>query len=378
MSQVLRLLLIEDSQPDADLIVSRLERAGYDARPTRVQSAAALRAALKNPQFDVIIADYRLPQFDAPAALEIVLTSGHDLPFLVVSGAIGEERAAAMMKAGAHDYVMKDNLARLAPAVARAMEDAAARRELRRAEQHRRQLEAQLLQAQKMESIGRLAGAVAHDFNNLLTVISGYAHMGLSESGTTDSSHDAFVQIADAARRAGDLAGRLLAFSRPKPVETREIALNDLVRNFEKMLAPMLGKNIRLELRLDAGGGTLRADPNQIEQIIMNLAVNARDAMPDGGRLSIETSMISEARQVQLRVADTGTGIPPEVMKHIFEPFFTTKSEGVGTGLGLATVYAIVKQAHGSIEVASEPGRGTTFTLRFPASGWEAGDRTAA
>ena len=366
MNQPLRVLIIEDSESDMGLIVRQLENAGYDVHASCVQTAKELRAALAAPAYDAIIADYRLPQFDAPAALAMVREGGHDIPFLVVSGAIGEERAVAMMKAGAHDYVMKSNLARLAPAVEREMRDAVARRELRRTEEERHKLEEQFRRAQKLESIGRLAGAVAHDFNNMLTVIAGYAQLGLSELTSQDGLHDAFTQIGDAAKRASDLARRLLAFSRPQPAEARDVVLNELVRDFEKMLARVVGDAIQLELSLDPRAGVLHADRGQIEQILMNLAVNARDAMPEGGRLTIETASIPARGQIQLRVTDTGTGMSPEVMTHIFEPFFTTKEEGKGTGLGLANVYGIVKQAQGTIEVASKPGKGTTFTLVFP------------
>ncbi len=371
MSQPVRVLLIEDSESDAGLIVRHLENAGYSVDAHCVQTAEALRAALAGGAYDAIIADYHLPQFDAPAALAIVRDTALDIPFLVVSGTIGEERAVAMMKAGAHDYLMKNNLARLAPAVGREIRDAAARRELRHAEAERQRIEEQFRQAQKMESIGRLASAVAHDFNNLLTVIAGYAQMGLE--GTSPESHLrlAFAEIDEAATRAADLAGRLLAFGRPKPAASRDVVLNELVRNFERMLTRVLGGTIQLEVSLDPHVGKLHGDSGQIEQILMNLAVNARDAMPEGGRLTIEAVTIPASGQIQLTVSDTGTGMSPEVMARIFEPFFTTKPEGKGTGLGLATVYGIVKQADGSIEVASEPGRGTTFTLRFPATAFQ-------
>jgi signal transduction histidine kinase len=251
--------------------------------------------------------------------------------------------------------------------VEREIRDAQARLELRRTEEERRRLEEQFRQAQKMESIGRLAGSVAHDFNNMLTVIAGYAQLGLSELTPTDGLHEAFAQIADAAKRAADLSSRLLAFSRPQTAAARDIALNELVRNFEKMLARVLGKGIQLAVTLDPGVGCLYADPGQMEQVLLNLAVNARDAMPEGGRLTIETAAIPASRQILLRVGDAGVGMSPEVMSRIFEPFFTTKAEGKGTGLGLATVYGIVKQTQGTIEVASQIGRGTIFTMLFPA-----------
>jgi len=377
MKRPLRVLLIEDSESDAALIVRHLETGGYTVHAGRVSTAASLRAALADSDYDAIIVDYHLPQFDAPSALAIVRERALDVPFIVVSGTIGEERAVAMMKSGAHDYVMKSNLARLAPAVEREVREAAARRELRHAEEERRRLEEQFRRAQKMESIGRLAGAVAHDFNNILTVISGYAQMGLAEDAAPEHLRDAFTQIDDAATRATDLARRLLNFSRPQPAAPRDIVLNDLVRNFERMLARVLGETIRLEVALDPLAAAIHADPGQIEQVLMNLAVNARDAMPKGGRLRIETRSIEADRQVQLTVSDTGTGMSPEVMAHIFEPFFTTKPEGKGTGLGLATVYGIVKQSRGSIEAVSEPGKGTTFKLLFPAAPSEARGRDA-
>jgi signal transduction histidine kinase len=243
--------MIEDSESDAALIVRNLENAGYSVAANRVQTAGALRAALEDPAYDVIIADHYLPQFDAPAALAMVRESGHDIPFLVVSGTIGEERAVAMMKAGALDYLMKDNLARLAPAVGREIRDALARRELRQAEAERGRLEEQVRRAQKMESIGRLAGAVSHDFNNMLTVITGYARLGLNELTPQDRLYEAFAQIEDAARRASDLARRLLAFSRPQPTELRDIVLNDLVCNFQKMLARVVGDAVQLDVSLD-------------------------------------------------------------------------------------------------------------------------------
>jgi signal transduction histidine kinase len=368
MNRPLRVLLIEDSESDAALVVRHLESGGYHVQADRVETAGALRTALDGATYDVIIADHHLPQFDAPAALAIVRENGQDIPFLVVSGTIGEELAVAIMKAGAHDYLMKSHLARLAPAVGREIRDASARRELRHAEAERQRMEQELRQSQKLESIGRMASAVAHDFNNLLTVISGYAEFGLSELTPEDDLYEAFAQIGDAAKRAADMTRRLLAFSRPQSVAPRDVVLNELVRNFEKMLARAVGEKVKLDISLDPQAKVIQTDPGQMEQVLMNLAVNARDAMPEGGRLKIETRSIAPTGQIQLSVSDTGGGMPPAVMAHIFEPFFTTKKEGKGTGLGLATVYGIVKQSQGTIEVQSEPGKGTTFTLLFPAT----------
>jgi two-component system, cell cycle sensor histidine kinase and response regulator CckA len=244
----------------------------------------------------------------------------------------------------------------------------------------RKRLEDQFRQAQKLEGIGRLAGGVAHDFNNLLTVISGYAQMALDDMEAQHPLRDSMEEILKSADRATGLTRQLLVFSRRQVSEPKNIVLNDLVRDFEKMLRRLIGEDVRLVLSLDPAAGVLHADAGQIEQVMLNLAVNARDAMPNGGTLSIETSrlLVDEdfARMhmsvpigphVMLVVSDTGSGMSPDVKAHLFEPFFTTKEPGKGTGLGLSTVYGIVKQSEGSIWVYSEPGRGSAFKIIFPA-----------
>jgi PAS domain S-box-containing protein len=244
----------------------------------------------------------------------------------------------------------------------------------------RKQLEEQLRQSQKLDSIGQLAGGVAHDFNNLLVVIGGYASMMLEDLPPEHVMREGLEEIRNAGDRAGALTRQLLTFSRRQRAEQKNFAINDLVLNLEKMLRRMIGEDIDLVLALDQSAGVMCADPVHMEQVIVNLAVNARDAMPDGGRLLIETSRlfadeefarihleITPGEYVMLSVSDAGTGMTPEVKSHIFEPFFTTKSKSKGTGLGLSTVYGIVKQSSGSIFVYSEPGRGSTFKMLFPA-----------
>jgi PAS domain S-box-containing protein len=641
MSEVLRVLQVEDSESDAALIVRLLEKAGYDVQAERVEDAAAMRAALAGKTWDAIIADYHLPGFDAPAALATLQQTGLDVPFLVVSGTMGEDVAVGMMKAGAHDYLLKDHLARLVPAVKREVREAHIRQERRQAEeslklaliaaeeanqryhlvadqsrtiiwevnaeglytyvshvseavlgyppaeimdtkhfwdlrrdegreefgvrarellargepfldfenevrtrdgrvvwvstngspvlnergelvgyrgsstditerkraqealrtseeryrlisentadviwlldadsrrftyvspsvQHllgylpeeilgkdlvatltpesqayadsrltavlarfaggdesvrtqvhqidqarkdgsiartevaitllqnqegrvseilgvtrdvteRLQVEARLLQAQKLESVGRLAGGVAHDFNNLLTVINGYCDMLTSELPPDDASYEVVTEIRTAGERAAALSGQLLVLSRKQVVQTREVNLNDIIREVEKMLGRVIGEDIQLESALSPTLGCVLADPGQLHQILMNLVVNARDAMPNGGSLLIETmnldleqgfigphAEVQAGRYVQLKVTDTGTGMTQEVLSHLFEPFFTTKKAGEGTGLGLATVYGIVQQCGGSIWVYSQPGQGTNFTIYLP------------
>jgi len=244
----------------------------------------------------------------------------------------------------------------------------------------RTNLEDQLRQAQKLEAIGSLASGVAHDFNNLLTTILGYGELGLMKLGKDDPLRDKIEAIYEAGQKASTLTRQLLAFSRKQVLEMRVINLNSLLDNLSKMIDRMIGEDIEIRMHLGRSAGNIMADPGQIEQIIMNLAINARDAMPDGGLITIETQELdldeeyckthadvtTPGSYLALYVTDEGIGMPPSVMEKIFDPFFTTKEKGSGTGLGLSTVYGIVKQHHGHIFVYSELGRGTTFKIYFP------------
>jgi len=241
-------------------------------------------------------------------------------------------------------------------------------------------LEAQLLQAQKMDAIGRLAGGIAHDFNNLLTIITSYSELALDSVAPGSSAHGGLQEILGAARRAAGLTRQLLGFSRTQAQALRVAELNPVVGEIVKTLHHLIGEDIELAFVPGQGLGRLRLDPVQIEQILMNLAANSRDAMPQGGRCTVETSnvqldeqyadrknaVIPPGRYAVLTVTDTGAGIPPDQLAHVFEPFYTTKSSGKGTGLGLATVYGIVKQNQGFVWVYSEPGLGTTFKIYLP------------
>jgi hypothetical protein len=243
----------------------------------------------------------------------------------------------------------------------------------------RKQLEEQLVHAQKMEAVGRLAGGVAHDFNNMLTVISGYNRMILDELSPLDPLHDYAQEIGKAAERAGAVTNQLLAFSRRQVIQPRVVNVNTILAQTEKMLRRLLGEDIQLTLNLPDGVGNIQADPNQIEQAVVNLAVNSRHAMPTGGHIAIETGNVfldedyikthlgvAPGAFVMISVTDTGHGMDQATRQRIFEPFFTTKERGKGTGLGLASVYGMVKQSGGDIWVYSEPGKGTTFRLYFP------------
>jgi signal transduction histidine kinase/ActR/RegA family two-component response regulator len=252
----------------------------------------------------------------------------------------------------------------------------------RRDEADRASLEDQLRQAQKMEGIGQLAGGIAHDFNNLLTIIRGYATLALSSVGPQDGVRSDLEQIEQAADRAAGLTRQLLAFARKTVLQPELVDLGAIVHGVEPMLTRLLGEDVVLVTVTPQLHTLVLADPSQMEQVIVNLAINARDAMPDGGTLTIETAEVELDREfvrqvpaatvgpnATLSVTDTGTGMDEVTMAHLFEPFYTTKGPGKGTGLGLATVYGIVRQSGGAVEATSELGRGSTFTVYLPGIG---------
>ena len=505
MSVPVRILLAEHSDDDAAVVVHALRRAGYDPTVSRVHDRAQYLAAL-DTDVDAIISDYSMPHFSCAAALALMRARGLDLPFIVVSGTIDEDAAVAILRAGAHDFVTKQNLARLGPAIDRELLDARNRAERRRAERslahqrdflrlvldtnpglifvkdssgrftlanqavadlygttvpdligkteadfnvcveevvHGRAVEHQVIstghavligaevvtdpktgaarwfetrrvplavpddgdrhvlgiaseiterkaaedtlrarddhfrQSQKMEAVGQLAGGVAHDFNNLLTAILGYTAL------IAETAHDQpellgdLEEIRKAGERAKALTQQLLTFSRKQMAQPSVVDLNGIVSQVEKMLHRVIGEDVVMATTKGAGLLPIKADPNQLEQILVNLAINARDAMPRGGTLRIETkndvmgggdpASGAPVPCVAMIVSDTGLGIPDAIRDRIFEPFFTTKGPGKGTGLGLSTVYGIVTQCSGTIAVESERDMGTTFTIRFPA-----------
>jgi signal transduction histidine kinase len=320
----------------------------------------------------LILSDFSLPAFDGLSAVEIVRAKWPDLPVILVSGTLGEERAIDSLKSGATDYVLKERLARLAPAVRRAMHEVEERAE-------RRRLEAQFIEAQKMEAIGQLAGGVAHDFNNILAVIMGCSELITSKLGADSPLQKYTEEIRHASERAAGLTQQLLVFSRKQTVQPVVLDLNNVVKGLDKMLRRLIGENIEMTIVPGKQIGCIKADSGHIGQVLMNLVVNARDAMPNGGNLTIATNRVtldeSDTRThpgampgdyVMLSVSDTGTGMTGEVKARLFEAFFTTKPSGKGTGLGLATCQTIVQQSGGHIGVYSEVGKGTTFKIYFP------------
>jgi PAS domain S-box-containing protein len=498
--QPLRVLYVEDSSFDREIVADVLSREGLDCEFAYAATEKEFTEALDSFQFDLILSDFTLPSFSGAAALMVAKAIRPEVPFLFVSGTIGEERAVESVRRGATDYVLKNHLDRLVPAVRRALLEAQEHKERLRAEQllreseerfrqvvenirevfwltdpdkqamlyispayekiwgrtcdslyqsprtwidavhledrervleaastkqvrgdydevyrivrpdgslrwihdrafplrdaddkiyrmvgiaeditEQRNLELQLRHVQKMESIGQLAGGVAHDFNNMLTVIQGHASLLALEPTLNETAQESAKGILLAAESAATLTRQLLTFSRRQVIQTRELNLNDIIESIIKMLRRVLGKNVALQFTAGDIPPVL-ADMGMLEQVLMNLAVNARDAMPDGGTLNIHTGTetISEAfarqnpeasagRFVRLEIADTGCGIPSENLSKIFEPFFTTKEAGKGTGLGLAIVYGIVRQHRGWITLQSKAGCGTTFKIYLPA-----------
>ena len=370
MGNPLRVLIVEDSANDAELLVYELMRVGYDVTHLRVETAGEMERALDESEWDVILSDYSLPAFSGPAALGVLQAKGIDLPFIIVSGTIGEETAVSSLRAGAHDFLLKGHMARLGPAIDRELREAAARRENTR-------LEGRLRQAQKVELLGQLAGSVAHDFNNVLTAILGFCELLLGDVAADAPERADLLEIQKAGERAAGLTRQLLAFSRQQVLQPRTHDLCELVSSVEPMLRRLIFENIDLTVSLDSGPSLLRIDATQLEQILVNLVVNARDAMPRGGKLTLTTGAtvvdraadgppLPPGEYLVLSVSDTGTGMSEVTMQRIFEPFFTTKGAGKGTGLGLATVSGIVKQNGGEMVVASEEGRGSTFTIYLP------------
>jgi two-component system cell cycle sensor histidine kinase/response regulator CckA len=378
MSEPLRVLIVEDSEDEVLSFVRELRRGGYDVAHEQAATADAMAAALQRRRWDIVIGEHPMPQFGSLSPLAVLKQTGRDIPFIIVSSAIGEDSAVRAMKDGARDYIVKTNLARLTPAVRRELREAMERRARGRAEEDLRKSEEQVRQSQKLEAIGRLAGGVAHDFNNHLTIIIGYCQLLMDRKGPVEAGHNEVGIIKDAAVRAASLTRQLLAFSRKQVLEARVLDLNTILTSLNPMLQRLIGEDVQLLLSLDPKLGKVKADPSQIEQVIMNLVVNARDAMTNGGTLTIETANANPDKAdvarfsgrpgscVRLTVSDTGVGMEPDIQAHIFEPFFTTKTADKGTGLGLATVYGIVQQSGGCISIRSAVGQGTTVHIYIP------------
>jgi PAS domain S-box-containing protein len=501
VSAPLRVLAVEDSTFDAELALLELRRSGFAVELKRVDSRAALTQAIESFEWDLVVCDYGLPGFSSMEALAIVQAHDPDVPFVIVSGTIGEEAAVHALHAGARDVVIKSNLSRLGAVAGRELEEARARRrhraaedalrqsearkraildaaldavlavdrdgsiveanpaaeamfagssaellgkpivellpigqlldgaagapsrtaargrrieclatrldgeqfpadvalaqgavssvafwsvtvrdltERERAQAENRALQAQLVQSQKMEAMGRLVAGITHDFNSIIGIILGYSDLALSDAGDAAASLQA---IRDAGERGLALTSQLLAFARQQIFEPVALDLNQHLLGLDTLLKMLSGRDRRLLTELAPDLRPILADPDQIGQIVLNLVANAVDATPDGGTITLATAnaevedvrllpeagrAIAPGRYSVLSVSDDGVGMDAATRSQIFDPFFTTKAPGDGTGLGLSTVLGIVTQSGGQIAVDSEPGAGTTITLYLP------------
>jgi two-component system, cell cycle sensor histidine kinase and response regulator CckA len=370
MNSPLHILHLEDNPNDAKLVQSTLEAGGIPCTTTCVQTRDDLISALERGGIDLILSDFSLAAFDGLSAAELVRTRWAAIPLIIVSGTPGEEGAIDSFKSGATDYVLKEHLSGLVPAVRRALQEVEAVAKFRK-------LEAHLIESQKMEAIGRLSSGMAHDFNNILAVIVGYNDLVTSGLGQESPLRKYTEEIRQASNRAAGLTRQLLVFSRKQLVQPSVIDPNDAVKELHKLLRRLIDERISIAIVPGIETGRVKVDSGYIVQVLLNLVFNARDAMPDGGKLTIETKNVTldkgyadahpgtiPGRYVALSVTDTGTGMTEEVKARLFEAFFTTKPSG--TGLGLATCRTIVQQAGGHIDVDSEIGKGCTVRIYLP------------
>jgi signal transduction histidine kinase len=364
----LRVLHLEANASDHELVRESTGSPGFSFKFERATNRDEFEAALNRGEIDLILADHTIPGYDGTMALESAQIRQPHVPYVIVSGSVGEDRAVEWVKRGAQDFVHKSRLERLPGAILEA---------IRKVGEGTSRIEADPLQAQKMELVGQLTGGIAHDFSNLLTITSGYVSMMLDDESLPPSILEGLKRVFTASRQATGLVRQLLMFSR-KRIPTREVVdLNSEVEGMALMLARLLGKTIDIEFEPSPSSLRVSADVGMLEQALMNLAVNARDAMPRGGSLNISVRLRTqiappgtEAPPSQkgdyacITVSDNGTGIPTAILPRIFEPYFTTKGEGRGTGLAIAN--DIVKEHEGWIDVETEPGLGTTFRIFLP------------
>jgi len=376
----LRILHVEDDSTDAELFRKMIEVEGIDCSIACVRTRDAFQASLNAGAFDLIVSDFTLPKFDGFSALQLARRQCPDKPFIFVSGTMGEEAAVESLRQGAADYVLKDRMSRLPAAVKRCMQDVRARAERRRMEEQLRQREAEVLRAQRMETIGALAGGLAHDLNNSLVPIMLGLEL-LKDESLSPTMRQLLDTMKSSAKRASEMVRQVLSFARGVGGQPVAVDMQQLFDEMEKLAKETFPKTIEVRVDIRAPLFPLLGNPTGIHQVLLNLCVNARDAMPEGGSLLLEArnTVIERktvpgepeavsGRYVVLTVTDTGQGMSAEALDRIFEPFFTTKKSGKGTGLGLSTVQGIVKSHGGFMEVTSETGKGSAFKVYLPAA----------
>ncbi len=373
----LKVLIVEDSEEDGDLIILELKRGGFEPIYRRVDTAEAMAKALAEREWDVVLSDFSMPHFSVTEALSMVQAKGLDIPFVIVSATIGEEAAVEAMKAGAHDYILKHRLGRLVPAISRELRESAVRTE-------RRNLEEQLRHAQKLESLGLLAGGVAHDFNNLLTGILGNASLVMDIIHPEADVKSMLQDIIRASERAADLTRQLLAYAGKGKFVIEPVNASALVRDISELLRSSVPRTVELALQLHPDLPAIEGDASQVQQLVMNLILNAVEATGERPGVVRVTTGLRHVRPgdrvghfrpdppqagayVSIEVKDDGCGMSEQVRTQIFDPFFTTKF--TGRGLGLAAALGIVRGHKGSIGVESAEGAGSSFTVLLPAQG---------
>lgn len=369
MKKPLRVLIVEDSEDDAELLGIELRRAGYDLTCERVEDAETMAAALDREPWDVVISDWTVPSFGAFPALKVVQEKELDVPFIIMSGTIGEERAVEAMRAGAHDMILKDRRARLIPAVEREVAEAQRRAEQRETKERLRASEEALRKTEKLRSLGKMAAGLSHDLKNVCNPLSLHLQVvrrALKRGQTTDAleSVDEMDQIL---KRALEMLERLREFSRQAPERKAQVVeLNHIAHEAAELAKPRMASGGRkvsvIREELDRPPPVL-GHSGEIVSAVVNLVVNAIDALAEGGTITVRTG--EQDGTAVVSVEDDGPGMPPDVQQRIFEPFFTTKGQE-GTGLGLAMVFACMQRHGGTVTLKSAPGEGAKFTLCFP------------
>jgi signal transduction histidine kinase len=371
MKQPLNILHIEDSKDDSELIERLMITNGLPCELTRIETRSQIFDELEKNTYDLILADCKLPSFSGLQALEIAHALKPEIPFIFVSGTIGEETAIESLRNGATDYVLKDRLSRLVPSVRRAMAEAEERYMCR-------QLQLRLREAGRLEAISTLSNGIAHDFNNILTIILGHASLLTMDYQKPERVLEISGTITEAAQRGSEIVQQLLAFARKSDGHIAPADLNDYINAHLCALREKLPPRMNLVFTPSEKLPDILVDTSQLDRILSNLITNSVDAMQPGGTIHLSTKLIVAAElpevmmdhdkedYVCLTVADTGKGIDSTTREHVFEPFFTTKDRGRGTGLGLPVVYGLMQAHRGFVDVKSEIGKGTTISLFFP------------
>ncbi|HEY2829933.1 MAG TPA: ATP-binding protein [Thermoanaerobaculia bacterium] len=356
----LNILLLEDTDTDAELVERALRRADLSYTLRRVDNETDFVRELNDDAPDVVLADYRLPTFDGLSALRIARERNPELPFLIVSGTLGDEKAVEVLKLGATDYVLKDRLSRLAPAILRAHAELADRLARRRAE-------SLVEQSRRIESLGRLATTMSHEFNNVLMIIQSGATQ-IQSGGDPVIVAQLAKRIAEAVKRGQRITSDVARFTRPAQLNLQPLLLKAWLTSFSGDLRSLLGLGVSLSVEGPSEELEVRADQGQLEQVLTNLAINARDAMTGGGSatLTIEEVVLGDQTYAEIAFTDSGTGIEPDTLAHVFEPLFTTKR--AGTGLGLAVCYQVIAAHGGEMYAESSLGAGSVFHVLLPTS----------